>query len=93
MPRGQYNEVIIDTASVETHLPRVVEAFFYMKTGSPGSAARVREDFMKEFSSVHGTNFPLVMIDPKNRNEPFSDGETAGGLITSQGEGIYSTVG
>ena len=81
VPRGGYNEVIIDTQSVEEHLPKAVAAFFYMKGGGLVASSRkkrveaIREQFLGEYgNAVKSKSFPLVMIDLRNRNEPFSDG-------------------
>ena len=74
VPRGEYNEVILDADSVERRLPTAVDAFFYMKGTPPGRAARVRELFLKENGRVRERDFPLVKIDVRNRQQPFSDG-------------------
>ena len=73
VPRGEYNEVIVDAASIEVALPRVVDAFFYMRGSAPERAARVREQFVAEHH-VSAKGFPLVRLDPRNRDAPFSDG-------------------
>ena len=39
-----------------------------------GRAGRVREQFLAESAGVTARAFPLVQIDLRNRDAPFSDG-------------------
>jgi hypothetical protein len=66
--------VIINSASIEEHLPAVVDAFFFMKGSSPRLAKSVRDRFLAENAGVRADDFPLVAINLRNREAPFLDG-------------------
>ena len=59
---GHHNEVVIDTRSVEAHLPHVVTAFFYRAGQSASRTRQVRQAFLQEFGLSERTGPPLVKL-------------------------------
>lgn len=67
-----YNEVVINTKSIDELLPAAVDAIFYVK-GSKASARRAREvheDFLKRYK-LDAARHPLLRMDQKNMERPF----------------------
>lgn len=66
-----YNEVVINTQSIDDLLPHAVEAIFYLRN-SAISARKAREThakFVEEFGAV--AQQPLLRLDPNNLVSPF----------------------
>ena len=57
-----YNEIIVDTAWVDSHLPESVEAVLWDRA--------THTQFLQLYG-VSATDYPLVGIRYDNRNEPF----------------------
>lgn len=71
---GGYNEVILDVGYLDAHLPSAVDGFFYVKGQSKSAAQRARNTFLAENSRIRPADFPLIAIDPRNRERPFLSG-------------------
>ena len=56
-----WNEVVIDTRSIEAHLPRIVTAFFHR--GGVGQTRDVRARFLKYYGLDERTGPPLVGVN------------------------------
>ena len=72
LQRGNYNEVIISTKSIDDQLPGAVEAFFYL-SGSVLSARRAREvhaSFLRQYKKLDASKFPLLRLDQHNLETP-----------------------
>ena len=70
---GGYNEVILDVAHIEAHLPLAVDGFFYMDGHEAGraKASRARNAFLADFPSATS---PLIRFAPRNLASPFQVG-------------------
>jgi len=72
MQPGNYDEAIVDTASIDAHLPGAVEAIFYVK-GSRQSATQGREvhaKFVRQFD-LDAAEYPLLRLDIADLERPF----------------------
>ena len=70
---GSYNEVIIDAAYLDAHLPQAVEAFFYLVQdggSSFGEAMLARRAFVEKYN-LNPADFPLLSFDIANVQQPF----------------------
>ena len=76
LPGSGYNEVVINTQSIDEQLPRAVEAIFYLR-GSAISARRARETHRHflELYDLPATDHPLLRLDPNNIESPFAADE------------------
>ena len=74
VPRGGYNEVIIDTRSILSHLPDVILAFYYL--GDGGDANGWARDAFLDHYQLGDDRAPLVRLDLYNgaSSRPFSFG-------------------
>lgn len=83
MLRGQagytaYNEVIINTAYIASHLPQAVDAIFFVKGAPLASVARARQAhtyFLAEYGFDASTH-PLLCLDPTDLERPFHAANT-----------------
>jgi len=76
-----YNEVVINSAHYNAHLPDAVEAFFYVKGHSPVTSdlgygividvRKVHRDYLAAYH-LSADQVPLLQFDPSNWNEPFT---------------------
>ena len=81
--KGNYNEVIINTKSIDDQLPQAVDAFFYMTgRGSAQSAQRARtvhKAFLQQYKlnaaehplltlNMHDVEWPLRADEPEDKN-------------------------
>ncbi|KAL1498856.1 hypothetical protein AB1Y20_013381 [Prymnesium parvum] len=62
-----YNEIILDGAHWNDHLPGTIEAFF-----GGEKARRQRETFLQAFPQLSPSEVPLLRFDRNNWEEPFS---------------------
>lgn len=73
LQRGNYNEVIINTKSIDDQLPQAVEAFFYLRgRGAALSAQRARtvhQSFLQQYK-LEESKFPLLTLDMHNLERP-----------------------
>lgn len=72
LPGSGYNEVMINTKSIDDQLPGVVDAIFYVR-GSDASLRRAREVHKKFIDQYHldAATFPLLRLDPQHLDQPF----------------------
>jgi len=63
----RHNEIVLDTRSIEAHLPDVILGFFYLEDDS--TARRARREFMRHFG-LPVEQVPLVHIDFSSRASP-----------------------
>ena len=66
-----WNEMVVDTASVESRLPETILAFFSVPNGSPGDANQARGN-RDLFSAAYGVVRPAVELDLGRTDAPFS---------------------
>ena len=73
-----YNEIVIDTQSIDDQLPEAVEALFYLKdsTLSARRGRQIHKDFIRRYS-LDAAEHPLLRLDPHNLERPF----TADGIV------------
>ena len=74
MQQGNYNEVIINTKSIDDLLPSAVEAFFYVRSASRRDpsvqrARDVHKSFLRQYKLDAATH-PLLRMDPQNLERP-----------------------
>lgn len=69
--RVGYNEVILDAAAIDAHLPMAVEAFFFVDDDGGAYARLVRRAFVAAYGTGH-TVPPVVRLDPSQRERPFT---------------------
>ena len=69
---GTYNEVILDASYLDWHLPRIVEAVFYLAgdSGSFDAAKLARAAFVDKYS-LDPEQFPLLSLDVQDVEQPF----------------------
>lgn len=72
---GAYNEVMVDTARLETALPRAIDAIFYVR-GAPGAerkhAAWAHARFLESYSGLTALEWPLLRLDLEDMVNPLS---------------------
>lgn len=69
MQPGNYNEAIINTKSIDDHLPKAVEAIFYIKNQASQHSRDVHANFLKEYH-LDAAEHPLLRLDPANLERP-----------------------
>ena len=70
---SSYNEVIVDAAFLEAHLPSSIDAIFYVAGSKPDAqsfAQRVHSDMVSTLQ-MDVDRFPLLAFDPTARLSPF----------------------
>jgi len=73
---SNYNEIVVPAKDVVDNLPNSILAIFYVKGSKAEDEARkVHADFLANFAetSIAARNIPLVELDPKKPEAPFSD--------------------
>lgn len=69
-----YNEAVINTEYIETHLPQAVEAFFFVSGARPFSRQRGEDahaKFHAAYPNLRSTDAPLLCLDPNDLERPF----------------------
>lgn len=68
---GNYNEVIINTKSIQDLLPTAVEAIFYLRGNKLGAqrAREVHTSFLSQYK-LDADSHPLLRMDPNNLEHP-----------------------
>ena len=60
--RNGYNEMVIDTDSVVSRLPRSIDAFFFLRGGEEGEARTAHAEFLTVYPDA-ASSVPLVEFD------------------------------
>ena len=66
---GLYNEVIVDAAYWDQHLPDIIEAILMLGNSDEGRARNVHRAFRKSNPARH---VPLVSYDHQSQTQPFT---------------------
>lgn len=67
-----YNEIVIDSECIGSHLPNAIEAFFYSNIDDKGRVTKAHERFLVEFK-LTPDDVPLLALDVENWDAPFAD--------------------
>jgi hypothetical protein len=70
-PTSTWNEMVVDTRSIEVNLPAVVLAFFHLPRSDRATMSAFREGFMREYRLRPPNVPPLLALDPSS-DAPFS---------------------
>ena len=68
---GGYNEVVVNTAYIDTHLPQAVDAIFFVAGAPAGEVVRARKAHDAFVEKYGASSHPLLCLDPSNLREPF----------------------
>ena len=66
-----WNEMVVDTSSVEERLPETILAFFFVPGGDPGQARMLRDGFAREYGLVGDRAPPVVLLNLGEASAPF----------------------
>jgi len=67
-----WNEIVVDTRSVEDMLPRVILAFFYIPGGDAGEMEGHRRRFSESYHLAIEEAPPVVELDLSKPSSPFT---------------------
>ena len=70
-PSFTWNELVVDTATVEAHLPQSILAFFHVPGGDVGAAVGYRDGFAGMYGLGADVAPPVVQLDLA-QDAPFS---------------------
>ena len=79
--QGSFNEVILNSETLDTHLPKVVEAFFYVTPTGATAARAAHEKFVAKYGlkPTHPDFVPLLRLDVSDPDHPFKPSGFRGG--------------